>query len=83
MGYEKNSNVSIIIPTYNCARLIVRAIESVLNQTYRDFELIIVDDSSTDNTEKIIKKFQEQDKRVKYIRHEKNRGGSAARNTGI
>ena len=80
---KKNLNVSIIIPTYNCARLIGRAIESVLNQTYRDFELIIVDDSSTDNTEKIIKKFQEQDKRVKYIRHEKNRGGSAARNTGI
>jgi len=42
-----------------------------------------VDDSSTDNTEKIIKKFQEQDKRIKYIRHEKNRGGSAERNTGI
>ena len=80
---KKNSNVSIIIPTYNCARLIGRAIQSVLNQTYRDFELIIVDDSSTDNTDKIVKKFQEQDKRVKYIRHEKNRGGSAARNTGI
>jgi len=80
---KKNSNVSIIIPTYNCARLIGRAIESVLNQTYRDFELIIVDDSSTDNTDKIVKKFQEQDKRVKYIRHDKNKGGSAARNTGI
>ena len=80
---NKNPTVSVIIPTYNCARLIGRSIKSVLNQTYRDFELIIVDDSSTDNTDKIVKKFQEQDKRVKYIRHDKNKGGSAARNTGI
>ena len=79
----KNPTVSVIIPTYNRAHLVGRAIQSVLNQTYHDFELIIVDDGSTDNTEDIIKKFQEQDKRVKYIRHEKNRGGSAARNTGI
>ena len=79
----KKPTVSVIIPTYNRAHLIVRAIQSVLNQTYQDFELIIVDDGSTDNTEEVIRKFQEQDKRVKYIRHEKNRGGSAARNTGI
>ena len=80
---KKNSNVSIIIPTYNCARLIGRAIESVLNQTYRDFELVIVDDGSTDNTEEIIKEFQKKDERIKYICHDKNKGGSAARNTGI
>jgi len=80
---NKNPTVSVIIPTYNRAHLIGRAIQSVLNQTYQDFEIIIVDDGSTDNTEEVIKEFQEQDKRVKYIKHDKNKGGSAARNTGI
>ena len=80
---NKKPKVSVIIPTYNRAHLIGRAIKSVLSQTYEDFELIIVDDSSTDNTEDIIRQFQEKDKRIKYIKHEKNRGGSAARNTGI
>lgn len=80
---NKKPTVSVIIPTYNRAHLVGRAIQSVLNQTYRDFELIIVDDGSTDNTEEVIKQFQKQDKRIKYLLHEKNRGGSAARNTGI
>lgn len=75
--------VSVIIPTYNRAHLVGRATQSVLNQTYKDFELIIVDDGSTDNTKDIIREFRKKDKRIKYIRHEKNRGGSAARNTGI
>ena len=72
---KKNSNVSIIIPTYNCARLIGRAIESVLNQTYRDFELIIVDDGSTDNTDEVIKGFQQKDNRIIYFKHDQNKGG--------
>ncbi len=80
---NKNPTVSVIIPTYNRAHLIGRAIQSVLNQTYRDFELIIVDDGSTDKTDDIIKEFKKKDERIKYIKHDKNRGGSAARNTGI
>ena len=79
----KNPTVSVIIPTYNRAHLVGRAIKSVLNQTYRDFEIIVVDDGSTDNTKDIIKEFQKKDKRIKYIPYEKNKGGSAARNTGI
>jgi len=75
--------VSVIISTYNRAYLIDRFIQSVLNQTYQDFELIVVDDGSTDNTEDIIRQFQEKDKRIKYIKHDKNKGGSAERNTGI
>lgn len=73
--------VSIIIPTYNRAHLIGRAIQSVLNQTYQDFELIIVDDGSRDDTEKFVKCLE--DERIVYIRHEENKGPSAARNTGI
>ncbi len=78
----KNSPlVSVIIPTYNGESTILRAINSVLNQTYSNLELIIVDDCSKDNTFEVVKNVK--DKRVKVLRHKKNRGGSAARNTGI
>ena len=73
--------VSVIIPTYNRAHVVDRAIRSVLGQTYQDFEIIVVDDGSTDNTEEVVKSFN--DFRIRYIRHDENRGGSAARNTGI
>jgi len=78
---ERTPTVSVIIPTYNRAHLVSRAIQSVLNQTYQDFEIIVVDDTSADNTEEVIKSFN--DPRIRYMRHEQNRGGSAARNTGI
>lgn len=80
---NENPTVSIIIPTYNRAHLVGRAIQSVLNQTYQDFEIIVVDDGSVDNTEEIVGEFQRRDKRVKYLKHKVNKGGSAARNTGI
>lgn len=73
--------VSVIIPTYNRAHLVGRAIKSVLDQTFTDLELIVVDDGSTDNTEKAVRSFQ--DIRIRYIRHKMSRGQSAARNTGI
>lgn len=73
--------VSVIIPTYNGARTLGRAISSVLNQTYGDFELIIVDDGSTDGTSAVVNAIHGD--RVKYIRHRVNKGVSAARNTGI
>jgi len=75
--------VSVILPTYNRVHLIGRAIQSILNQTYQDFEIIIIDDGSKDDTEKIIRGFQEKDKRIKYIRFEENKGAAAARNAGI
>ncbi len=80
---NQTPKVSIILPTYNRAYIIEKAIQSVLNQTYQDFELIIVDDGSTDNTEEIIKKLQEKDKRIRYIKLETNKGAAAARNEGI
>jgi glycosyltransferase involved in cell wall biosynthesis len=79
--FESIPTVSVIIPTYNRAHLIGRSIQSVLDQTYRDFEIIVVDDGSTDNTEEIVKRFN--DDRIRYIKHDTNRGAGAARNTGI
>ncbi len=76
-----NPHVSVIIPTYNRAHVLKRAIQSVLDQTYPHFELIIVDDGSEDNTEETVKAFRDQ--RIIYIRHDRNHGGSAARNTAI
>jgi len=73
--------ISIVMPTYNRAYIIDSSIKSVLAQTYSDFELIIVDDGSTDDTEKVIKSFN--DKRIRYIKLEKNSGASHARNIGI
>jgi len=75
--------VSVVIPTYNRAKLLKRAIRSVLNQTYQNFEIVVVNDGSTDNTEEVVKKFQKQDERIRYIWYKENKGEAAARNTGI
>lgn len=75
--------VSIIIPTYNREKIISRAIASVLNQTIEDFELIIVDDRSDDNTAELIKEYQKKDKRIKYVLNIASKGVAGARNTGI
>ena len=73
--------VSVIIPTHNRSEFLRSAIASVLSQAYQDFELIVVDDASTDTTAEVVASFN--DERIKFIRHETNQGGSAARNTGI
>ena len=74
---------SIIIPLYNRERSIAKAINSVLNQTFQDFELIIVDDCSIDNSSIIVKQFQKQDTRIKYIKNEINEERCISRNNGI
>ena len=78
---KEKPTVSVVIPTYCRAHLLGRAIQSVLNQTYQDLEIIIVDDGSSDNTDEVVKSLK--DERIRYIRHEKNKGATAARNTGI
>lgn len=77
---EKQPLVSVIIPTFNRAKYIKRAIESVFGQTYKNVEIIVVDDGSTDGTVKIIRSFE--DPRINYI-YQENKGRSVARNTGI
>jgi glycosyltransferase involved in cell wall biosynthesis len=73
--------VGVIIPTHNRANYLPVAISSVLNQSFQDFEILVVDDGSTDSTAAVVAGFSDQ--RMKYIRHETSKGGSAARNTGI
>lgn len=77
----KRPKVSVIIPTYNRAGLVGHTIQSVREQTFEGWELIVVDDASEDNTRDVVCSIGNS--KVKYIRHEVNRGGSAARNTGI
>jgi glycosyltransferase involved in cell wall biosynthesis len=85
----RNKKVSIIMPTYNRAREIGEAIQSILAQSYTDWELIIIDDASTDDTEAVVKNYilraeQASDHpRIRYIRQPKNSGISIARNRGL
>ena len=76
---EKRVSISVIIPTYNRARLVTQAIDSVLAQTYKDYEIIVVDDGSTDGTRQALEPYQD---RIRYI-YQENRGAAAARNLGI
>ena len=74
--------VSIIIPVYNCEKYIEKCINSIINQTYKDFEVIIVDDGSIDNSIEICNKLIKTDKRFKITR-QTNKGVSCARNLGL
>ena len=74
--------ISVIVPVYNVEPYLEEAIESVLNQTYTDLEIILVDDGSTDGSGKMCDRYEEKDSRIKVI-HQENRGLSAARNVGI
>lgn len=76
-----NEKVSVIIPTYNRAKYVIEALESVLNQTYKNYEIVIVDDGSTDNTREVLRQYLADD-RITYI-YEKNGGPASARNVGI
>jgi glycosyltransferase involved in cell wall biosynthesis len=73
--------VSVVLPTFNRAHLLKSALASVLSQTYKNLEIIVVDDASTDDTQQVVAVIK--DHRLRYIRHVATKGGSAARNTGI
>ena len=74
--------ISVIVPVYNCEKYIHRCVDSVLSQTYADFELILIDDGSKDNSGKICDDYSKKDSRIKVV-HQKNQGVSAARNNGV
>lgn len=81
MSNNNHPTVSVVIPTYNRAHLVARAIQSVIEQTLDDWELLLVDDGSTDDTQSVVNGFRES--RMRYLRDEVNRGAQVARNTGI
>ena len=74
---------SVILPTYNVANYIAESLGCLMHQTYDNFEVIVVDDCSTDRSSEIAKGFVERDDRFFYVKHEENMGASCARNTGI
>lgn len=78
-----NTMVSIVTPVYKAENYIKETIQSVLNQTYENFEMILIDDCSPDNSATIIKEIAEKDSRIKYLKLEKNSGAAVARNKGI
>jgi len=80
---ETKANITVVLPTYNRADLIIRSIASVQAQTYPVSEIIVVDDGSTDLTQSVVKRLATRASNIKYLKHERNLGGQAARNTGI
>jgi len=75
--------ISIIIPVYNVEKYLRECLDSCVNQTLKDIEIICVDDASPDNSIKILEEYQAKDSRIKIFRHEKNKNLGAARNTGL
>lgn len=79
---KNNGKVSIIVPVYNVEKYLDECITSIINQSYKNIEIILVDDGSTDNSGKILDKFEKKDERIKVV-HKENGGVSSAKNVGI
>ncbi len=77
-----NAKISIIVPVYNIDKYLEKSVDSLINQTYKNLEIILIDDGSSDNSPQICDDFAKKDSRVKVI-HQKNKGVSAARNAGL
>lgn len=75
--------VSVITPAYNCEKFLKSTIQSVLNQTYQNWEMIIVDDGSTDNTYSLALEYAKQDERIKVLKNKENSGIGFTRNVAI
>src|ERR671938_151456 len=75
--------VSVIVPAYNYGRFVGEALDSVRRQTYANWECVVVDDRSTDDTRDVVGRYEAEDPRIRYVLCEKNRGPAAARNRGL
>jgi glycosyltransferase involved in cell wall biosynthesis len=78
-----NSLISVIIPTYNRAHLISETLDSILAQTYTNWECVVVDDGSTDNTNEVLTRYLKKDDRFRYLINDRTKGAQGARNTGV
>ena len=78
----RETKISLVVPVYNAEKYLKEAIDSILNQTFQNFELLIIDDGSTDESGKICDQYSEIDSRIHVI-HKKNGGLSDARNVGL
>lgn len=83
MEENKEELVSIITPVYNCAKLLPKTIESVINQTYKNWEMILEDDCTPDNSAEIIKEYMKDESRIKYFKLDNNSGAAVARNKAL
>lgn len=77
------TKVSIILPTYNGEKFISQSLDSVISQSYKDWELLVIDDGSKDNTSKIVNNYSRKEERIKYIKNEKNLGIQKTLNKGL
>lgn len=75
--------ISVVMPVYNASQYLAEAIESIVSQTFTDWELIIIDDGSTDDSKLIIKRYAQSDKRIRYYKNEQNMGVIRTLNKGI
>lgn len=82
-AYDPNPLVSVVMATYNRPEGVAIAIESILNQTYKNFEFIIIDDGSSDDTAKIVKKYAKKDKRIVFLKNKENKGLIYSLNRGL
>ena len=80
---DTNRLVSVVIPTHNRADMLYRAVKSVRDQTHEELEIVLVDDASSDGTPEMVKGWMREDSRIKYLRNDRPRGASFARNRGI
>lgn len=83
MENRKEELVSVIMPAYNCGDFIGIALDSVINQSYKNWEVIVVDDCSTDNTADVVQEYIKKDNRIKYHKLDKNSGAAVARNKAV
>ncbi|EGQ8295098.1 glycosyltransferase [Vibrio parahaemolyticus] len=83
MKMQSEDKVSIVVPTYNVERLIGFTIDSVINQSYKNWELLLVDDCSSDNTKELLQKYAQKDNRIKCHFSSENLGAGGARNVGL